>query len=120
MKQMSDSQVIKGMRIRIYLGEASHFHHQALYHAIVLKAREVGMAGATVFRAFEGFGPSSRIHSSNLLDLSSDLPMVIEIIDNESKVEKFLEIVSPMLDHGMITTDPVTIFQYGHPSKKLE
>lgn len=115
---MSDP--IKGTRIRIYLGESSHYHHQTLYHAIVVRAREAGMAGATVMRGIEGFGPSTRIHSSNLIDLSSDLPIMVEIIDEESKAARFLEQLKDMLDHGMITTDPVTIFQYGHPSHQFK
>jgi PII-like signaling protein len=101
-------------RIRIFVGESARYHHQPLYHAIVLKAREMGMAGATVCRAFEGYGASSRIRSANLLDLSADLPVVIEIVDSQEYVERFLPILDGMVDKGLITVDTVHVVKYAH------
>ncbi len=101
------------LRLRIYIGESSRHHHQPLYHAIVLKAREMGLAGITVMRAVEGFGPSSRIHAANLLSLSGDLPIVIEAVDLEERINALLEALEGMIDHGLITTDAVHVRRYG-------
>ncbi len=100
-------------RLRIYVGESAHYHHQPLYHAIVLEARKMGLAGTTVFRAIEGFGPSNRIHTANLIDLSSDLPMVIEIIDSEEYLTQFMAVLDDLVPGGLVTLDPVRIVQYG-------
>lgn len=108
----------QAQRLRIFIGEASRFDHKPLYHAIVLKAREMGMAGATVMRAFEGFGPTSRIRTSNLLDLSADLPVVIEIVDSAEYVERFLPVLESMVGAGMITIDPVTVVKYSHRAEQ--
>lgn len=89
-------------------------HHTPLYHAIVLKAREMGMAGATVTRALEGFGPNSRIHTANILDLSSDLPIVVEIVDSKEYVERFLPFLDTVVNAGLITIDPVNVVKYTH------
>lgn len=107
---------IKGtsQRVRIFIGESQRFHHQPLYHAIVLKARELGLAGATVCRAFEGFGASTRIRSANLLDLSNDLPVVVEIIDSEEYIARFLPVLDGMVDKGLITLDTVEVIKYSH------
>lgn len=104
----------QAQRLRIYIGEKAHYHHQPLYHAIVVEAKKQGLAGATVMRAFEGFGPSSRIHTANLLDLSSDLPIVIEIVDNEEYLNRFLPTLDHMVQSGLITLDPVTVVKYSH------
>lgn len=101
-------------RLRIYIGESHHYHHKPLYHAIVIKARELGMAGATVTRAMEGFGASSRIHSSNLLDLSADLPIIVEIIDSQEYIKKFLPELRDMVQAGLITVEDVNVMHYGH------
>ncbi len=104
----------EALRLRIFIGEDSRWHHKPLYHAIVLKAREMGMAGATVMRALEGFGPTSRIHTVNLLDLSGDLPVVVEIVDSKEYVEQFLPVLDSMVDAGLITIDPVNVVKYTH------
>ncbi|HBQ94442.1 MAG: DUF190 domain-containing protein [Firmicutes bacterium] len=104
----------EALRLRIFIGEDSRWRHKPLYHAIVLKAREMGMAGATVMRALEGFGPTSRIHTVNLLDLSSDLPVVVEIVDSKEYVEQFLPVLDSMVDAGLITIDPVNVVKYTH------
>lgn len=99
--------------LRIFLGEKERSGHSPLYEAIVLKARETGMAGATVLRGPMGFGLSSRIHTAKILDLSEDLPMVIEIVDTYDKVENFLEVIDPMMTGGLITLEKATVIQYG-------
>ncbi|CAB1129325.1 conserved protein of unknown function [Candidatus Hydrogenisulfobacillus filiaventi] len=102
----------EAQRLRIFVGEADHWHHEPLYHAIVKKAKEMGMAGATVMRAFEGFGPSSRLRTANLLDLSADLPVVVEIVDSREYIERFLPVLDQMVDAGLITLDPVHVVKY--------
>ncbi len=108
----------QAQRLRIFVGESAHYHHQPLYHAILLEARKLGLAGATVMRAFEGFGPSSRIHTTQLLDLAGDLPIVIEIVDSEEYIRQFVSVVDHMLSSGLITIDPVDIVQYGPRTRK--
>lgn len=102
-------------RLRIFVGESARFRHQPLYHAILLEARKQGLAGATVTRAMEGFGPSSRIHSTQLLDLSSDLPIIIEIVDSKDYLDQFLPVLDTMIDSGLVTIDPVDVVHYGTP-----
>jgi PII-like signaling protein len=104
-------------RLSIFIGESAHYQHQPLYHAILLAARRMGLAGATVIRAIEGFGPSSRIRSANVLDLSADLPVVIEIVDSEASIHRFLSVLDEMLDHGLVTVEPVQVIQYGSHRK---
>lgn len=104
----------EALRVRIFIGEEARWHHKLLYHAIVLKAREMGMAGATVTRALEGFGPTSRIHTINLLDLSADLPVVVEIVDSKDYIDRFLPVLDTMVDAGLITIDPVNVVKYTH------
>lgn len=100
-------------RLRVYVGESARFHHQSLYHAIVLEARKMGLAGATVVRAIEGYGPSKRLHAANLIELSADLPIVIEIIDSEEYLTRFMSVLDGMVESGLVTLDPVQIVQYG-------
>ena len=104
----------EAVRLRIFVGEEAHYQHKPLYHAILLKAREMGMAGATVMRAFEGFGPSSRIHTASLLDLSADLPVVIEIVDSREYIDRFLPVLDEMVPAGLITVDAVHVVKYLH------
>ncbi len=103
----------KASRLRIYIGESSRYHHRALYEAVVVKAREMGLAGATVMRGLEGYGYTHRIHSANLLTLSGDLPLVIEVIDRPDRVDQFAAVVADMLDHGLVTVDVVDVRHYG-------
>lgn len=99
--------------LRIFLGEKERSGRSPLYEAIVLKAREAGMAGATVLRGPMGFGLSSRIHTAKILDLSEDLPMVIEIVDTQEKIDTFLEVIDPMMTGGLVTLEKATVIQYG-------
>jgi uncharacterized protein len=103
--------------LRIFLGESDRHEHRPLYEAIVLKARELHMSGATVLRGPMGFGPSSRLHTAKILRLSEDLPMVVEIVDSQEKIDAFLPVLDAMMGSGLITIEKVTVLQYGHPSE---
>src|SRR5213595_1281645 len=89
--------------LRIFIGESDRWEHKPLYEAIVLKARELHMAGATVLRGSMGFGKSSRLHTAKILRLSIDLPLVIEIVDSEEKVQAFLPHLDKMITGGLVT-----------------
>ena len=102
--------------LRIFIGESDRFDHKPLYEAIVLKAREMHIAGATVLRGPMGFGHSSRLHTAKILRLSEDLPLVIEIVDSEDKINGFLDIIDGMMQSGLITLEKVKVFQYGPPA----
>lgn len=95
--------------LRIFLGEDDRHDHKPLYEAIVLKAREMHLAGATVLRGPMGFGPSSRLHTAKILRLSEDLPIVIEIVDSEEKISRFLPMVESMMQGGLITKENVQV-----------
>ena len=96
----------EGMLLRIFIGEDDRYEHKPLYEWLVLKAREAGLAGATVLRGVMGFGPSSRrIHTSKLLRLSEDLPMVVEIVDTEERLEDFLDQVYDAVKEGLVTME---------------
>ncbi|HTH17231.1 MAG TPA: DUF190 domain-containing protein [Magnetospirillum sp.] len=99
--------------LRIFVGESERDGHSPLYEAIVMKAKEFGLAGATVLRGPLGFGRSSRIHSAKILRLSEDLPMVIEIVDETAKVQSFLDQHGAMLGNGLVTLEKVQVIQYG-------
>lgn len=103
--------------LRIYIGEADRFEGSPLYESIVLKARENGLAGATVLRGPMGFGAASRIHTAKILRLSDDLPMVIEIVDKAERIHGFLPTVESMVDGGLVTIEEVHVLHYrGHKS----
>src|SRR5205809_7758430 len=95
--------------LRIFLGESDRWKHQPLYEAIVLKARESHLAGATVLRGPMGFGKSSRLHTSKILRLSNDLPLVIEIVDSEEKINSFLPALNEMIGGGLVTMAQVRV-----------
>ena len=99
--------------LRIFIGEDDRFEHQPLYEAIVLKAREQHLAGATVLRGPMGFGHSSRLHTAKILRLSEDLPFVIEIIDSEEQINAFLPVLDKMMGSGLVTMEKVQVLQYG-------
>ena len=100
------------MLLRILIGESDRWHHQPLYEAIVMKAREAGLAGATVLRGPMGFGASSRVHTAKILQLSNDLPMVIEIVDTEEKLNGFLPALEDMMGGGLVTLEKVKVIRY--------
>src|ERR1700739_777316 len=98
--------------LRIFIGEKDEFEGQPLFKALVLKAREMHLAGATVFRGPLGFGRSSHLHASSVFNLSTDLPMVIEIIDTEEKIQKFLQTVEAIVGDELITLERVQAIFY--------
>ena len=99
--------------LRIFFGENDKFHRVPLHEAIVLKAREMHLGGATVLRGHIGFGHSSRIHSSKFLRLSQDLPVVVEIVDSQEKIEAFLPVLDGMMSSGLVTLERAEVLQYG-------
>jgi uncharacterized protein len=99
--------------LRVFFGEDDKFESLPLYEAIVLKAREMGLGGATVLRGHIGFGQSSLIHTTKILRLSQDLPIVVEIVDSQEKIETFLPILDGMMRSGLVTTEKVQVRQYG-------
>jgi PII-like signaling protein len=99
--------------LRIFFGENDKFHRVPLHEAIVLKAREMHLGGATVLRGHIGFGHSSRIHTSKTLRLSRDLPIVVEIIDSQEKIDSFLPVLDGMMSSGLITMERAEVLQYG-------
>lgn len=98
--------------LRIFIGESDRHHGQPLHEAIVLKAREAHLAGATVLRGSAGFGRSSHLHTTKILRLSTDLPLVIEIVDREDKINAFLPVLEPMMSGGLVTVEPVRVIRY--------
>jgi PII-like signaling protein len=98
--------------LRIFLGESDRWQHQPLYEALVLRARELHLAGATVLRGSMGFGKSSRVHTAKILRLSLDLPLVIEIVDSEEKIHSFLPELEKMMGGGLVTLEKVKVIDY--------
>jgi uncharacterized protein len=103
--------------LRIFFGENDKFQHLPLYEAIVLKAREMHLAGATVLRGPIGYGQSSRLHTAKILRLSEDLPLIVEIVDVQEKIDAFLPTLDGMMTSGLITLEKVQVLQYGAPDK---
>jgi uncharacterized protein len=101
--------------LRVFIGEDDKFEHRPLYEAIVLKAREARLAGATVVRGPMGFGHSSHLHTTKILRLSHDLPLIIEIVDAQEKIEAFLPELDRMMSSGLVTLEKVEVLQYGTP-----
>jgi PII-like signaling protein len=102
----------EALLLRIFIGESDRCHHKPLYEAIVLAAREAHLAGATVLRGPLGFGKSSHIHTSKILRLSTDLPLVIEIVDSEEKINSFLPTLEKMIGGGLVTLEKVKVLHY--------
>ena len=101
-----------GQLLRVFIGESDRHQGKPLYEAIVLAAREHGLAGATVFRGMEGFGAHSRIHTTRILRLSEDLPIVVEIVDSEEKIQAFLPVLDGMVHEGLATVEKATVIFY--------
>jgi PII-like signaling protein len=107
----------EGQLLRIFIGESDHWHGKPLYEAIVHLFREAGLAGATVLRGVEGFGASSRLHTTRLLQLSQDLPLVIEVVDTEEHIASVLPRLDEMVSEGMMTLERVHVISYrGRPT----
>lgn len=101
------------MLLRVFVGEGQRYHSHPLYESIVLKARELHLAGATVVRGPMGFGHSSKLHTTKILRLSEDLPVVIEIVDSDQKISAFLPVLDEMIGSGLITLEKVQVLAYG-------
>ena len=108
----------EAMLLRVFIGESDRWEHKPLYEAIVLKAREMHLAGATVLRGPMGFGKSSRLHTSKILRLSMDLPLVIEIVDSEEKIRAFLPELDKMMGGGLLTLEKVQVVEYRGGDKR--
>ncbi len=100
--------------LRIFIGEDDRADGRPLYEALVLKAREMGLAGATVLRGPMGFGPKTRrLHTAKILQLSTDLPMIVEIVDSEDHIKSYLDAIDPIMPSGLVTLEKATIIRYG-------
>lgn len=105
-------------RLRIFIGENDRTGGQPLYEAIVLRARELGLAGATVLRGAMGFGANSRVHTAKILRLSEDMPLVVEIVDSSEKIDSFLRELDGLICEGLVTREPVEVIFYRHTACK--
>ena len=103
--------------LRIIVGESEKFEGRPAYEAIVMKARELNMAGATVTRGIMGYGKTSRIHSAKVLEMSGDLPMVIEIVDTDDKLDNFIPVLEKMMKGGLVTMEKAKVIHYKHEAK---
>jgi len=104
--------------LRIFIGESDRCQHRPLYEAIVLKARELELAGATVLRGPMGFGKSSHLHTAKILRLSMDLPIVIEIVDTAQKINAFLPVLDEMMGGGLVTLERMKVIRYQEQGKR--
>jgi PII-like signaling protein len=114
MRSLDGTQVL----VRIFVGESDRWHHQALHVALLERLRREGFAGATVTRGIAGFGAHSVIHTAHILQLSEDLPVVIEVVDSEAEVERLKPILDEMVTEGLVTIEKVTVLRYspGNPT----
>jgi PII-like signaling protein len=101
-----------GYLLRVFLGESDQWHGKPLYEAIVLKARELHLAGATVLRGPMGFGANSRLHTAKILRLSEDLPVVVEIVDGKEKIDELLPFIDEVVQEGLVTLERVQVIKY--------
>jgi uncharacterized protein len=106
--------------LRIFIGENDHFDGKPLYESIVLKAREQGLAGATVLRGPMGFGHSSLLHTAKILRLSEDLPVIVEIVDTKEKLTTFLSLLDEMVKGGLVTLEEIRVVRYGRGQNELD
>ncbi|MFA5039276.1 MAG: DUF190 domain-containing protein [Candidatus Omnitrophota bacterium] len=104
----------EGMLLRVFIGESDSFNGKALYEQIVLKARELNLAGATVLRGIMGFGANSRLHTAKLLRLSEDLPVVVEIVDTEENLNRIIPFLDEAVTEGLITLEKARVIKYRH------
>jgi len=106
--------------MRIFIGESDRYDHQPLYEALVELFRKEGFAGATVLRGISGFGAHSVYHTQKLLDLSADLPLIIEVVDTQDKINAIMPRIDAMMGGGMITLEKATVIRYRHDEKKTK
>lgn len=100
------------LRLTVFVGEDDQWHHRPLYHEIVRRAHDAGLAGASVLRGIEGYGASSRIHTTRLLSLSEDLPVAVLIVDTEERIRAFLPQLDELVTEGLVIIDPVEVIRY--------
>lgn len=100
------------MRLTIFVGESDQWHHRPVYTEVVHRAHAAGLAGASVMRGIEGFGATSRVHTSRLVSLSEDLPVAIVIVDTEKRIQAFLPELDELITEGLVILDPVTVIKY--------
>ena len=104
----------EGQLLRIFIGESDKWEGKPLYEALVLKAREMGLAGATMLRGLMGYGAASRVHTAKILRLSEDLPVIVEIVDSQEKIASFLPVIDEMIQEGLVTLERVQVILYRH------
>ncbi len=104
----------EGQLLRVFIGESDKWEGKPLYEALVLKAREMGLAGATMLRGLMGYGAASRVHTAKILRLSEDLPIIVEIVDNQEKIASFLPVIDEMIQEGLVTLERVQVILYRH------
>lgn len=104
----------EGQLLRIFIGESDKWEGKPLYEALVLKAREMGLAGATMLRGLMGYGAASRVHTAKILRLSEDLPIIVEIVDSQEKIASFLPVIDEMIQEGLVTLERVQVILYRH------
>ncbi len=100
------------MRLTIFVGESEQWHRRPVYTEVVHRAHAAGLAGASVMRGIEGFGATSRVHTTRLLSLSEDLPVAIVIVDTEQRIEAFLPELDELITQGLVILDPVQVIKY--------
>ncbi|MGH3451339.1 MAG: DUF190 domain-containing protein [Haloechinothrix sp.] len=103
----------RALRLTLFIGEDDIWHHKPLYHEIVRRAHDAGLAGASVFRGSEGYGASTLIHTTRLLSLSEDLPLAVVIIDDEQRIREFLPQLDELVEEGLVILDEVEVIRYG-------
>jgi uncharacterized protein len=104
----------EGQLLRVFVGESDKWEGKPLYEALVLKAREMGLAGATMLRGLMGYGAASRVHTAKILRLSEDLPVIVEVVDSQEKIASFLPVIDEMIQEGLVTLERVQIILYRH------
>jgi PII-like signaling protein len=104
----------EGQLLRVFVGESDKWEGKPLYEALVLKAREMGIAGATMLRGLMGYGAASRVHTAKILRLSEDLPVIVEIVDSQEKIASFLPVIDEMIQEGLVTLERVQVILYRH------
>jgi PII-like signaling protein len=104
----------EGQLLRIFIGESDQWEGKPLYEALIYKAREAGLAGATMIRGLMGYGAASRIHTAKILRLSEDLPVIVEIIDSPEKIAAFLPVIDVMIQEGLVTLEKIQVVLYRH------
>jgi PII-like signaling protein len=104
----------EGQLLRIFIGESDKWEGKPLYEALIFKAREMGLAGATMLRGLMGYGAASRVHTAKILRLSEDLPVIVEIVDSQERIASFLPIIDEMVQEGLVTLERAQIILYRH------